>query len=220
RGATPPGTVRNVLRLSVPAGMQNLFMSAGFVALYRIAQLLGTRELAAANVLINLSLTCLLPAMGFGLAAATLVGQALGRRAPDEAKRWGWTTMFISCATLVVLGVVLAAPARTWLGLLMKDVHAVELATAPLILLGIAQPFDSVGLVLMQALIGAGYVRVVTFWSIALQWALFLPAAYIIGVRYGAGLMGVWICLAIYRGLFSGVMALTFARDNWVKTRI
>ncbi|MCA9666698.1 MAG: MATE family efflux transporter, partial [Myxococcales bacterium] len=42
RGATPPGTVRNVLRLSVPAGMQNLFMSAGFVALYRIAQLLGT----------------------------------------------------------------------------------------------------------------------------------------------------------------------------------
>ncbi|MGD9341345.1 MAG: MATE family efflux transporter, partial [Chromatiales bacterium] len=68
-----------LIRLSIPTGIQQLFFSAGFVVTFWIIGLIGTAEVAAANVLINVTLVALLPGLGLGMAAATLVGQALGR---------------------------------------------------------------------------------------------------------------------------------------------
>ncbi len=220
RGGLPAGTFPALLRLSVPAGIQSLFLSAGYLLFYRIAQELGTAELAATNVLVNLALVCILPAMGFGLAAATLVGESLGAGQPREASRWAWSTVAIATVTMLLLGLTLAVAPRLWLSLLMKDPTAEVMAVVPLILLGLLQPVDGVGLVLSHALIGAGAVRPVTVASVALQWGLFLPGAYLAAVHLGGGLLALWIALGIWRALFSGVMVLLFSGGRWAEAKV
>ncbi|MBW2734554.1 MAG: MATE family efflux transporter [Deltaproteobacteria bacterium] len=214
------GILRNVLRLSAPTGVQMVFLSAGFVAFYRIAELLGTRELAVTNVLINLSMVCVLPAMGFGLAATTLVGQALGAGNPQAASRWGWSTAGIASAAMLMMGLTLAAFPQLWLGLLMNDPEAEALGVAPLVLLGSMQVVDGVGNVLSQTLIGAGAVRAVMGASVLLQWGVFLPLAYVGGVHLGGGLLALWGAMAIYRVLFAGVMAFVFRRGRWKAIKV
>jgi putative MATE family efflux protein len=81
-----------LLRISVPAGLQHLSQSAALVALYWIIGRIGTAELAAANVLINVMTVVILPGMGLAMAAATLVGQALGQGDADAARRWARDT--------------------------------------------------------------------------------------------------------------------------------
>ena len=89
RGLPRRHEVATLVRLSLPTGVQQLFFSAGFVVTYWIIGLVGTAELAAASVLINVMLVAILPGLGLGLAAATLVGQALGRGEADDASRCG-----------------------------------------------------------------------------------------------------------------------------------
>jgi putative MATE family efflux protein len=215
RGGLPRGTLPSIFRLSIPAGLQNVFMSLGFVILYRLAQMIGTRELAATSVLINLALVCILPAIGFGLAAATLVGQSLGRKEPQEAMRWGWWTVYLAFGSLSVLAAVLAVAPRTWLGLLVNDPITVSLAVLPLVLLAIVQPLDSVGAVLSQALISAGAVRTVMVYSISMQWGFFLPLVYLWSVKFDGGLVALFIAMGIWRTLYSVVMMVIWRRGRW-----
>jgi len=93
-----------LVRLSLPSGIQQLFFASGFTALYWIIGKVGTVELAAANVLINITLIAILPGIGLGLATATLVGQALGRQSPEEAASWGWDGVKVGLVGLALLG--------------------------------------------------------------------------------------------------------------------
>ena len=58
------------------------------------------------GVLVNIMLVAILPGVGMGLAAATLVGQALGRGDPDDAERWGWDVARLAMVTLGLVGVI------------------------------------------------------------------------------------------------------------------
>ena len=213
-------TIGGLLRLSIPAGASDLFLSAGFVAFYRIAQMVGTRELAATNVLINLVLVCLLPASGFGLAASTLVGQSLGADRQDSARTWVRTTLTVTIGVMCVLGVILAFGAPLWLDLLMNDPEAERLAVLPLILVGCMQPFDAIGLVLTHALIGAGAVRSVMIGSILLQWGVFLPLAYLAAVVFDGGLLSLFLAMGVWRALFSLTMGTLYRRGGWARIAV
>ena len=220
RGTFVKGTVRGVLRLSLPAGVQNIFMSAGFVAFYRIAELLGTQQLAVTSVLINLSMVCLLPSLGFGLASTTLVGKSLGAGKKAEAALWGWTTVALASIAMAIFGGILALVPSFWLALFVKDLSARSMGAVPLRLLGCAQPLDAVGLVLSQSLLGAGAARTVMTASIALQWGLFLPVAYVIATKLDGGLTALWSALVVWRALFSMTMAVIFKRGKWATINV
>lgn len=217
RGHITPGIYRSLFRLSIPAGAQNLFMAAGFVTFFRIAEVLGTRELAITNVLVNLSLVCILPAMGFGLASATLVGQALGANDKRGAALWAWTTVGIACTAMLVLGGALAAFPETWLALLMNDPVAETMAAGLLVFVGLIQPVDAVGMVLSHSLIGAGATRVVMVVSIIMQWGVFLPLAYVWGLTYDGGLWALWVSLGVWRGGVVLSLSTVFLRGRWAK---
>lgn len=55
-----------LIRVSLPAGLQQLFFAAGLVAMFVIIGKIGTPELAAANVLITVLLFAILPGLAAG----------------------------------------------------------------------------------------------------------------------------------------------------------
>ncbi|MEM9188200.1 MAG: MATE family efflux transporter, partial [Myxococcota bacterium] len=84
----PSGAVlRSILKLSIPNGIQQTFFAGGMFTFHLIVGQMGTAQLAASNVIVNLLLVGILPGIGFGLAGMSLVGQALGRGEPEDARR-------------------------------------------------------------------------------------------------------------------------------------
>ena len=98
---------KSLIRISIPSSLQQLFFAAGFVAIFWIIGKIGTAELAAANVLITVTLFAILPGLGLGLAGTTLVSQALGRGDPADAYRWAWDVAKITMIVMTVLGLPL-----------------------------------------------------------------------------------------------------------------
>lgn len=214
-GLPDRATVATTLRLAVPAGLQQLFFAGGMTVFMAIVARIGTPELAATKVIIDLLLLGILPALGFGLAAASLAGQALGRKDPDDARKWGWDVAKIAAVVVGLIGVPGVFIPELLLAPFLRDPQTLALGVAPLRLIGACMSIDAVGLVLMNALIGVGDTKGVMVVSTSLQWLLFLPAAILVGPVLGLGLFAVFVCQAVYRSLQAVVFTLKWQRGHW-----
>ena len=221
RGLPPRADIKTLIRLSIPPGIQQMFFAAGFLATYWIIGKVGTAEVAAANVLLNVMLIAMLPGMGLGLSAATLVGQALGREDPNDAARWGWDVVKVAMIGMGVLALpMIFFPEQLIASIYELEAATLELALWPLRLIGLSMIFEAAGMVLMNALLGAGYNRRVMAVSITNQWLIFLPLAYLVGPVLGYGLTAIYLVQVIYRAFQAFVFSGFWLKRNWAEVKI
>ncbi len=183
----------SLVKISIPAGVQQLFFAAGMVAMFWIIGKIGTPELAAANVLITVLLFAILPGLALGIACATLVGQALGRGEPEDAYQWAWDVSKVTVALLTVLGLPMWLVPDLVSSIFIHDPDTRELARWPMRLVGLTMPIEAMGFAFMHALLGAGDAKRVMMVGIGSQWLLFLPLAYLFGPVLGFGLFTIWL---------------------------
>ncbi len=79
---------------------------------------------------------------------------------------------------------------------------------------------DTLGSVLLNALLGAGASRLVMEVSIGLQWGLFLPVAYLLGPVLGFGMSAVWVAQVGYRSLQAMVFAVMWRSRSWIDVEV
>lgn len=220
RGLPDRKTLTTMLDISVPSGVRQVFFAGGMTALFWIVGRVGTTALAAANILINLMLVAILPSIGLGMAAASLVGQALGRGEAEDAKRWGWDVMKLAVVVLLVLGTPMVLAPGVLLDIFTDDAATIATGRLPLRVVGATIFIDGVGMVLQSAMLGAGDSRRIMVVGIGLQWLIFLPAAYLVGPVWGYGLLGIWIAQVAHRFLQAGVFAGLWRAGAWARVRV
>jgi len=208
-------TVNQMIKTSVPSSIQQFFFAAGFAALYWIIGQVGTAELAGANVIINLMLVGMLPAMGFGLGGATLVGRSLGQNNINAAQQWGWDTVKLACITATMLMLPVMLFPDFILRLFLTDQSVINLTRLPLQLAAVSLSLECIGLVLFNTINGAGDTTSTMKISFALQWILFLPMAWLVGPYLGMGLTAIWIGQIIYRLVFTWAMIHMWQARKW-----
>jgi Na+-driven multidrug efflux pump len=74
---------------------------------------------------------------------------------------------------------------------------------------------DAAALVLAQALMGAGAQRTVMTLTLSMQWLVFLPLAWWVGVIHEYGLIGIWLVQLMYRLLNSLAFVWVWQRRLW-----
>jgi len=210
-------TLGIMLRLSVPAGIQQFFFAAGMTVFFWIIGKVGTAELAASNVLVNLLLVAILPGMGFGMASATLVGQALGRGDPRDARAWAWDVARIAVVLVGGISLVGLAFPDLLLRVFLHDPDTLQLARTPLRVVAATIWFDTLGMVLMNSLLGAGDSRRVMIVSVILQWGVFLPIAYLVGPILELGITGIWAAQVGYRAIQTVAYTAMWRGDRWTR---
>lgn len=213
-------TMLTMARLSVPSAIQQFLFAAGMTTLFWIIGQVGTAETAASNVLVNLFLVALLPGMGLGMAATTLVSEALGRRDPQEARGWARDVLKITCTVLALLGLPALIVPELLLSGFIHDDAVLQLAVAPLRLVGVIMAVEAAGLIFMNALYGAGATRAVMLVSVLTQWLLGLPLAWLLGPYLGLGLFAIWLGFMSYRLLLTAIFAVVWTRGGWESIRI
>jgi len=213
-------TVKQLVKISIPASLQQLFFALGFTFLFWIVGKIGTDELAAAHVLTTLTLVAILPSIGFGMSAGTLVGQALGRKEVDDAYQWAWDTSKIAALFVSLISLPMFFIPELLLGIFLHDENVIEIAKFPLQLVGIAIIIDAYNLVIMSALQGAGATKDVMIVSIVCQWLIFLPIAWFIGPYLGLGLTAIWLAQGVYRLFQVGWFALLWHKKDWAKIKV
>lgn len=208
-------TFMTTLRLASPHSFQQVGFAGGYVALFWILGQSSTASVAVGHVLVNLSLLLILPGVGLGLAAMSLVGQALGRETPDEAHRWGWDVVHVAWACLALLALPMVLFPEALLGLFLHDTELLAMGRLPLQITALMVVLDAAAIVLGQALLGAGAHRTVMKVTLGMQWLVFLPLAWWVGVVLEQGLLGIWWVQLGYRCLNSLGFVFIWQRRHW-----
>ena len=215
-----PEQFKSLLKLGLPSSVQQLLFSGGFTVLFWIVGKIGTAELAVANVLITITLTAILPGIGLGIAAATLCGQALGRKDFDDAHRWAWDVFRVGLWIFVPMALGMVLFAEWDLRIFVRDEHLVAIGKLPLQLVGATILLDGLGLIMMQSLLGAGASGLVMKVATGLQWCIFLPVAYLLGPVLGLGLTAIWIAMGSYRLVQTAIFTVAWERRHWMHIKV
>ncbi|CAH1044662.1 MATE family efflux transporter [Halomonas sp. TD01] len=209
-------SIRTTLFLAFPHSMQQVWFAAGYVVLFWLLAKMGTESVAVGHVLVNLSLLLILPGVGVGVAAMSLVGEALGRDDQQAAHRWGIDALSVAGVMLAVLALPMLLFPAAVLTIFFEDPSLIQLGTLPLQITGLMIVLDAAALVLAQALMGAGAQRTVMLLTLGIQWLVFLPLAWWVGIEMGYGLLGVWLVQLFYRSLNSGSFLWVWQRRRWL----
>jgi len=208
-------TIRSILKISIPSALQQLFFAGGFTALFWIIGMVGTHQLAAVNAITNVMLVGILPCIALGIGAATLVGQSLGRKDPQNAYLWGWDVAKMAIVFAIGLGTIFYLFTDPIMGIFLKEPEALKLAHWPFKLSALIIVIDAVGLVFLNALNGAGSTKSTLYVSIISQWILFLPVAWYLGPYLGKSLTIIWVAYSVYRVLQTGAFVWLWQRRSW-----
>jgi multidrug resistance protein, MATE family len=224
-----------ILRLSVPSAVATVAVMSGFALFSFIVSHLDSVSHAAVVLnsacpggraeAVNSAATALIvgilkltftACLAFGTSTATLVSQSLGAGEPEKAARFGWVSVRLGLLIFGVVGLLeglfLTEPL---LHLVTKSPAVYETALLPMRMMGLCTPLIAVGMILTQALFGAGNTRFVMLVELVLHFFCLVPLAWLFGITLNLGLPGIWGSAAIYVFLLTGVMVWKFGRGDW-----
>jgi len=208
--------MKSLAQLAIPNSLQQGFFALGVSILFMIIGLIGSAEQAIGHILINIALLLILPSVGLGIAATSLVSHALGAKNEEDAYRWGWEVVRLAIFLMMLLGLPISFFADSILRLFTNDEHLIALGTLPLQITGISIILEVTAMVLIQALLGAGASKKVLAINFLMQWCLLLPLAYLVGPVLGCGLLGIWCIQSLQRISSSALYAALWRRRSWV----
>ena len=218
--AIVPALIRRMLSISVGGIGQFLIAVASWIAIMRIVALYGSAPIAAYTIALRLIEFAILPAWGLGNAAATLVGQNLGAGEPGRAERSVWIAARYNAAFLAVLGALLFAFAPQIVLLFSDEPDILRYGANCLRILGIGYPMYAVGMIIIQALNGAGDTRTPSLLNFVCFWVLQIPLAYWLATSAGLGPNGVFTAIVVSESLLTVLGVLVFRRGGWLRTRV
>lgn len=205
------------LRIGLPVAFSGVFFSFIYVGLTRITTRFGVPALAALGIGHKLEGLSYMVAMGFGLAAAAVVGQNVGAGRFDRARRAGWITAGFACAVGAVVAVAFLAFPDVMIGLFTRDPLVVTDGSLYLRAMALAQISMGLEIVLESALGGAGYTLRPVLWNALFNVARIPLAAWLAGVM---GLAGVWWAIGITAVMRGVAMALLWNGTSWQRVRV
>jgi putative MATE family efflux protein len=219
-----------ILRLSIPSSVATIVGMAGFYLFSLIANKLDDPAIAGASgepvngaattVIVGVLKLGITACLAFGTSTATLVAQSLGERNPDKAERFGWVSAKLGLLFFGTAGLAVAVFARQVLGFATHSELVQHAALLPMRIMGACTPMLAVGMIMTQALFGAGNTRFVAVAEFLLHFTCLVPLAWLLGITLGFGLVGVWCAGAIYVLCLAGIMSFKFRSGDWKTIRL
>jgi multidrug resistance protein, MATE family len=209
-----------VLKIGGPISVEQSTLHVGTTVFFSVIGLLGTAQVAVVNVVIGLDHLAILPAIGIGIATATLVGASLGGQDVASARRWGWQGGLVGVAAIFPISVVVFAIPGTILGLFIHDPAAVAIGIWPARFLALSMCINTFGRVVGFGIRGSGATMLVAGVNFAMQWFVQLPVAYIIGIWMHYGLFGIAAGRLALLTIESVILVLIWRSNRWSAVRI
>jgi len=208
-------TIRQLVKLSLGGIGQNVIAMSSWIGLVRIISVYGSEALAGYTIAIRIIIFALLPSWGISNAAATLVGQNLGAKQPERAEKSVWFVGKINVILMGILSVILIIFPSFFIRLFIADANVVSSGALSLRIISFGFAFYGLGMVLVQALNGAGDTITPTKINFFCFWMIEIPLAYVLSLQLNVGETGVYYSIVIAESVMTIAALWYFKRGKW-----
>ncbi|MCA9092282.1 MAG: MATE family efflux transporter [Planctomycetaceae bacterium] len=214
-----------MMRIGLPALADGLLTWVGhFLFIMVIARLspgdLGKAYYAAHMVGMNIEALTYLPAVAWGTAAASLIGQSLGAGDPVRAWRIGQRAVF-QCGFFAAGAAVFYYFGADFIFQTMHTDPLVRQVGPPALRYISIYQIPLVALIIYtQALRGAGDTRYPMLFTILGTLMIRVPTAYLCGIVWGGGLIGAWTGMMADVTFRCVLASVRYYRGGWTGVKV
>ncbi|MFZ5918152.1 MAG: MATE family efflux transporter [Chloroflexota bacterium] len=216
-----PGLIGRIVRLSLPSVGETVISRFGFLLFMRIISALGTVALAAHQLALSVESLAYMPGWGLAIAAAALVGQALGAEKHDVAEKGIQRTLLMGNGAMLLIGLAFVAFGPAIVGFYgVTQVQLVSMATLA-VRISALELFGLCSLMILSGCLrGAGDTRTPMVVTLAGTLLFRVPTTYLFAVVLDGGLKGVWLATAVDWSMRALIMLFLYMRGDWKRIAI
>ena len=215
-----PHTIGQLVKLALGGVGQQIIATSSWIGLMRIVSVFGSTAVAGYTIAIRVVVFALLPCWGIANAAATLVGQNLGAQKPDRAERSVWATAKANVILMGLISIALIGFPRPFIQPFIDDGPVVYSGAVALRIMSLGFIAYGLGMVLVQALNGAGDTATPTKINLFCFWLLEIPLAYLLAIKLHAGETGVFYSIIIAETAMTLWALVAFKRGRWKQKQV
>lgn len=181
---------RQCITYGLPTGFQQTFVSLGMLALLGVVNGFGTNTIAAYTAGGRIDSFAMLPAMNFGMALQSFVGQNIGAGRYDRVHRGLMATLKLSSVVCVITTTCILLFGSHLISLFTTDTEVVAIGTHYLIVVSSFFLLFSTMFAMNGLFRGAGAVVVPMFITLLSLWLIRVPLAVLFSRVFGVE--GIW----------------------------
>lgn len=204
------GMMKKLLSIGIPTGFQYFFEVSAFAASSIMIGWMGTIELAAHQIALNLASISFMVAMGISAAATIRVSNAIGRQDTHGARRAGFYAALLCAVFMGGCGIIFVLLRYFLPSLYINEKAVIDVSAALLIIIAFFQISDGTQAVGLGILRGIVDMKIPTIITLAAYWLIGLPAGYLLAFKCRQGIYGVWYGLLISLTASAVLMMLRF----------
>jgi putative MATE family efflux protein len=215
------GIIKSIINIGWPATLQFIIASGSWIVLARlVAETGGTTASAGYQIAIRNVVFFILPAWGLSNAAATLVGQNLGAKQLERAEQSVMITAKYNAIFMGFVTILFVFFSEPIIGFFSTDKEVIAYGSQSLMIIGTAYIFYGVGMVMTQALNGAGDTRTPTWINIIGFWLFQVPLAYFLAKGLDLKTTGAFIAIPVAETFIALVAWYYFKKGKWKVVKV
>ncbi|WFA09933.1 MATE family efflux transporter [Tissierella sp. Yu-01] len=186
-----------LMKFGLPTTFETSFWQLASILITRAILTYGETAYAAYQLGLQAEAISYMPAAGFGIAASTFIGQAIGSKDRELGKRYlKHLSKLTVIITLFAGGLLIFFP-KIIMRILTDDPNVIAIGALYLFVMGIVQVPQNVSSLLNGALRGAGYAKIPMIVAGIGLWVIRIPLVLIMTNVLGAGIHWIWIVMGI-----------------------
>ena len=216
------GLIRRILRVGIPAGIENGMFQIGKLSVSSLTSTLGTAAIAA-NAVANTASTFLnIPANAVGMAALTVVGQCLGAGEKEQAVYYSRRLLLTAyCGAWVMNLSAFLFANRFVISLFNLSPEAQTMALQVMVWFNFVSLFFwPSSFTLPNILRAAGDARFTMAVSILSMWVFRVGFCYVMVLGFHGRLLSIWMGMFLDWVFRSLCFFVRFARGRWMEQSV
>lgn len=211
--------IKSLVKFSIPTAFEMSFWQFASIIITRAILEYGEVAYAAYQLGLQAESMSYMPAAGFGIAASTFVGQAVGSRNNELAKKYMKYLYKYAAIITSIAGLSLILFPNQIMSLLTNNKEVIQIGSQYLFIMGLVQLPQNIAGVLNGALRGAGYSKISMINVGVGLWGVRIPLVLIFTNLLKTKIYWIWIAMGIdliVRFIFS---AITFKKKDIYNTK-
>ena len=213
-------SVKSLLNVGSSAFVEQICLRVGFLLFSMTVAHLGTTQMAAHQIGMNMMSMSFSFGDGLSVASVTLIGQSLGRQRPDMAKVYGNVCQKIGLLCACLVSTVYFLFGREIFMLFSQEAPILEYGAIIMRILSVTLFFQIEQVVLFGCLRGAGDTRFTALVSLISVTCIRPGLSWLLCYPLGIGLIGAWLGTFTDQALRFLLTFLRFRKGHWTKIRL
>lgn len=209
-----------IFKLGIPSAGEHVSYNLSQVVITYLVTLIGTAALTTKIYSQSITSFVFVFSMAIGQGTQIIVGHLIGAHQKDDAYRSSIQSLKLAFVISLALGICIYSFSGLLLSLFTNDAEIILLGKQLMLLSIMLEPARACNMVLISCLNAAGDVKFPVAAGLVSMWGISVPLAYVFGIVFDMGLVGIWLAFSIDEWIRALLMLYRWRRRSWQKVDI